>query len=100
MLFRSVGELETGDDTQQRRLARTRRAEQRHQLAGTHVKAEVLERRELLKALGDLVDFNAPGGGSFAGVLLELGDKDALFDFNHPLAGQHVKFEVSLIGVL
>lgn len=50
--------------------------------------------------VGDLVDFNAPGGGSFAGVLLELDDQDALFDFNHPLAGQHVKFEVSLIGVL
>ncbi len=50
--------------------------------------------------IGDLVDFNAPGGGSFAGVLLQLGDQDALFDFNHPLAGQHVKFEVSIIGVL
>ena len=50
--------------------------------------------------VGDLVDFNAPGGGSFAGVLLQLGDQDALFDFNHPLAGQHVKFEVSIIGVL
>jgi FKBP-type peptidyl-prolyl cis-trans isomerase SlpA len=50
--------------------------------------------------VGDLVDFNAPGGGSFAGVLLQLQEQDALFDFNHPLAGQHVKFEVSLIGVL
>ncbi len=50
--------------------------------------------------IGDLVDFNAPGGGSFAGVLLQMGDQDALFDFNHPLAGQHVKFEVSVISVL
>ena len=51
-------------------------------------------------SVGDLVDFNAPGGGRFAGVLRELGEQDALFDFNHPLAGQHVKFEVSIIGVL
>ena len=51
-------------------------------------------------SVGDLVDFNAPGGGRFAGVLREMGEQDALFDFNHPLAGQHVKFEVSIIGVL
>lgn len=51
-------------------------------------------------AIGDLVDFAAPGGGQFAGVLLELGERHALFDFNHPLAGQAVKFEVRIIGVL
>jgi len=51
-------------------------------------------------AVGDLVDFAAPGGGQFAGVLLEIGEQDALFDFNHPLAGQAVKFEVRIIGVL
>lgn len=50
--------------------------------------------------VGDLVNFAAPGGGQFAGVLRELGEQDALFDFNHPLAGQHVKFEVRIIGVL
>ncbi|TCS38631.1 FKBP-type peptidyl-prolyl cis-trans isomerase SlpA [Paucimonas lemoignei] len=50
--------------------------------------------------VGDLVDFAAPGGGRFAGVLLEINDNDALFDFNHPLAGQPVKFEVKIIGVL
>jgi FKBP-type peptidyl-prolyl cis-trans isomerase SlpA len=47
-----------------------------------------------------LVDFAAPGGGRFAGVLREMGEQDALFDFNHPLAGQHVKFEVRIIGVM
>lgn len=51
-------------------------------------------------AVGDLVDFAAPGGGRFAGVLREMGEDDALFDFNHPLAGQHVKFEVRIIGVM
>lgn len=51
-------------------------------------------------AVGDLVDFAAPGGGRFAGVLLDINDDDAVFDFNHPLAGQAVKFEVKIIGIL
>jgi FKBP-type peptidyl-prolyl cis-trans isomerase SlpA len=50
--------------------------------------------------IGDLVDFAAPGGGRFAGVLHELNEDDAIFDFNHPLAGQAVKFEVQIIGIL
>jgi FKBP-type peptidyl-prolyl cis-trans isomerase SlpA len=50
--------------------------------------------------VGDLVDFAAPGGGRFAGVLREINSEDALFDFNHPLAGQSVKFEVKIIGIL
>ena len=48
----------------------------------------------------DLVDFAAPGGGRFAGVLRELGDTAAIFDFNHPLAGKALLFEVKLISVL
>jgi FKBP-type peptidyl-prolyl cis-trans isomerase SlpA len=51
-------------------------------------------------AIGDLVEFAAPGGGRFAGVLREVNADDALFDFNHPLAGQPLKFEVKIIGIL
>jgi len=51
-------------------------------------------------AIGDLVEFAAPGGGRFAGVLREIDAEGALFDFNHPLAGQPVKFEVKIIGIL
>jgi FKBP-type peptidyl-prolyl cis-trans isomerase SlpA len=51
-------------------------------------------------AVGDLVTFNAPGGGKFAGVLRELRGDTAIFDFNHPLAGQTLQFEVQLISVL
>ncbi|MEX8519591.1 MAG: hypothetical protein RLY71_4144 [Pseudomonadota bacterium] len=51
--------------------------------------------------VGDVVHFPTPDGqGAFAGVLRELGPDWALFDFNHPLAGQPVQFEVQLIGVL
>ena len=50
--------------------------------------------------VGDLVEFAAPRGGQFAGVLREIKDGNALFDFNHPLAGQSLKFEVKIIGIL
>lgn len=50
--------------------------------------------------IGDLVEFAAPGGGRFAGVLREINEESAIFDFNHPLAGQSLKFEVKIIGVL
>nr|WP_297356464.1 FKBP-type peptidyl-prolyl cis-trans isomerase [uncultured Caldimonas sp.] len=51
--------------------------------------------------VGDVVQFPTPdGGGSYAGVVREVNDEWVLFDFNHPLAGQPVTFEVQLIGVL
>jgi FKBP-type peptidyl-prolyl cis-trans isomerase SlpA len=52
-------------------------------------------------APGDVVQFPTPdGSGAFAGVVREVGDDWVVFDFNHPLAGQAVRFEVQLIGVL
>lgn len=51
-------------------------------------------------AVGEVVEFNAPKGGHFAGVLVEMRDTSAVFDFNHPLAGQALQFEVKLISVL
>jgi FKBP-type peptidyl-prolyl cis-trans isomerase SlpA len=50
--------------------------------------------------VGDLVEFNAPSGGKFAGVLRSIDQESGLFDFNHPLAGQDVVFEVRIIGIL
>ncbi|MDI1244272.1 MAG: FKBP-type peptidyl-prolyl cis-trans isomerase [Rhodoferax sp.] len=56
-------------------------------------------------AVGDVVKFPTPDGqGEFAAVIIDFrsdakGDA-VLFDFNHPLAGQPVTFEVQLIGVL
>jgi FKBP-type peptidyl-prolyl cis-trans isomerase SlpA len=52
-------------------------------------------------APGDVVQFPTPdGSGAYAGVVREVGDDWLLFDFNHPLAGQAVSFEVQLVGVL
>ncbi len=59
--------------------------------------------------VGDVVQFPTPDGmGSYAGAVQQVardadgdGVSDAvLFDFNHPLAGQRLQFEVQLISVL
>lgn len=49
---------------------------------------------------GDMVEFAAPNGGRYAGILKELGDDFAVFDFNHPLAGNALRLDVSILGVL
>lgn len=53
-------------------------------------------------AAGDVVQFPTPDGmGSYAGAVVQVREDGAvLFDFNHPLAGQPVTFEVQIIGVL
>ena len=51
--------------------------------------------------VGDVVEFPAPEGrGRYAGVVREAAEDWLLFDFNHPLAGRPVTFEVHVIGVL
>ena len=57
--------------------------------------------RDAVYSAGDVVQFPTPdGAASYAGVVRELGPGWLLFDFNHPLAGQPVSFEVQVIGVL
>lgn len=69
--------------------------------------------RKLLKDLGDpletyragdVVQFPTPNGlGSYAGAVVQVGKNahdGVQFDFNHPLAGQPVRFEVKLLGVM
>jgi FKBP-type peptidyl-prolyl cis-trans isomerase SlpA len=51
--------------------------------------------------VGDVVQFPTPDGqSSYAGSVQKVEPERVLFDFNHPLAGQPVRFEVQIIGVL
>jgi len=51
--------------------------------------------------VGDVVQFPTPDGqGRYAGVVRDVAGDSLLFDFNHPLAGVPLTFEVRLIGVL
>ena len=57
------------------------------------------------KVVGDVVQFPTPDAqGQFAGAVRDLRQDQrgeaVLFDFNHPLAGQPVTFEVHVIGIL
>ena len=47
-----------------------------------------------------VVEFSAPNGGTFSGFLRELDATHALFDFNHPMAGKTIRFEVKIIGIM
>lgn len=49
---------------------------------------------------GDVVEFSAPDGNRFAGVLKRRADDAVVVDFNHPLAGLPLRFSVRVIGVL
>ena len=47
-----------------------------------------------------VVEFTAQNGGTFTGFLRELDATHALFDFNHPMAGKTIRFEVEIIGIM
>ena len=47
-----------------------------------------------------LIEFTSPEGAEFAGFVRALDDTHALMDFNHPLAGKNLRFEVQIIGLL
>ena len=47
-----------------------------------------------------LVEFTAPDGAKYAGLVREIKDGMAQVDFNHPLAGRAIIFEVEVIGIL
>jgi FKBP-type peptidyl-prolyl cis-trans isomerase SlpA len=47
-----------------------------------------------------LIEFASPEGAEFAGFVREVDATHALVDFNHPLAGKSLRFEVQIIGLL
>ena len=47
-----------------------------------------------------LIEFKAPDGAAYTGLVRELSGTEALIDFNHPLAGKAIRFEVEVIGIL
>lgn len=49
---------------------------------------------------GAQVDFMSENGERFSGIVHSFDAETVLMDFNHPLAGRHLEFEVQVIGVL
>lgn len=49
---------------------------------------------------GDVVELASSDGRRVSGVLKERGEGHVVVDFNHPLAGLPVRFDVYVVGVL
>jgi len=48
---------------------------------------------------GVIVSFALPDGEEYPGMITEVGDKQVTVDFNHPLSGHEVLFEVEILEV-
>lgn len=72
---------------------------------GPH-RAELIERvqrKHLPEAeieIPSVLEFTAPDGSRYSGVATHAADNAVTIDFNHPLAGKCVRFDVRIIGVL
>lgn len=47
-----------------------------------------------------IMEFVAPDGSRYSGLVREMDESSALVDFNHPLAGKAIRLEVEIIGVI
>ena len=47
-----------------------------------------------------IMEFTAPDGSRYSGLVREIDERMAVIDFNHPLAGKAIRFEVEVIGIL
>ena len=68
--------------------------DKRHQLARADFSAE------LQLEPGVIIGFDTPSGEELSGTIVSLTDETVDVDFNHPLAGRVVVFEVEIISVV
>jgi len=47
-----------------------------------------------------IMEFTAPDGSRYQGLVREVDDEIAVIDFNHPLAGKSIRLDVEVIGIL
>jgi len=47
-----------------------------------------------------LLEFAAPDGSRYAGLVRELTEEYGVVDFNHPLAGQDLTFDLELVKIV
>lgn len=49
---------------------------------------------------GLVVEFNQGGKGRLYGIVQDFNDKTVVIDFNHPLAGQRLRFDIEIVDIL
>jgi FKBP-type peptidyl-prolyl cis-trans isomerase SlpA len=55
--------------------------------------------REMMLEPGVIIGFETPSGEELPGMVLEADEEKVKVDFNHPLAGRHLEFEVEILEV-
>lgn len=63
------------------------------------VRREHLPQAEIVEPMS-IMEFSAPDGSRYSGLITEVGDDAVMIDFNHPLAGKHIRVDVRIVGVL
>jgi FKBP-type peptidyl-prolyl cis-trans isomerase SlpA len=48
---------------------------------------------------GMIIEFSTPSGIEVPGMITDVGDQQVTVDFNHPLAGHEISFEVEILSV-
>jgi FKBP-type peptidyl-prolyl cis-trans isomerase SlpA len=48
---------------------------------------------------GQIISFTTPAGDDLAGTILEVDDKEAVVDFNHPFSGLAIAFRIQILEV-
>ena len=48
---------------------------------------------------GVIIGFDTPAGDELPGMVVEVDDEEVKVDFNHPLAGREITFEVEILDV-
>lgn len=61
------------------------------------VKREHMPNEEIVAM--SIMEFTAPDGSRYSGLVREIDEQSALIDFNHPLAGKTIRFDVEVIGI-
>jgi FKBP-type peptidyl-prolyl cis-trans isomerase SlpA len=50
--------------------------------------------------IGQIISFALPSGQEIPGKVLEIGETSVKIDFNHPLAGHNLRFDVEIVAIL
>jgi FKBP-type peptidyl-prolyl cis-trans isomerase 2 len=54
---------------------------------------------DIILEVGNVVQGQAPNGMPIHAKIASVGDEQVTLDFNHPLAGQDLTFDIELLGV-
>lgn len=70
-----------------------------HDEDNVHAMARSEFASDMQLAPGVIIGFDTPSGVEVPGTIVEVGDDQVKVDFNHPLAGHEITFEVEILSV-